>query len=326
MNFRNPYQDRYDEVRKKNSRKPIIPLKYKFKHKGIPDEIVVDKDTQKLYVVSDNYELLPLGGNSISVMENKVSITADTTSVDTGLEITEGDILLVFQNGMKITEGLTYNIDGNSIVKINGVWNGDLEEIIFTFILINSDYTPNIPDNPSDEDIILPTDGSNGQILIKTTNGMAWADVDISQEQYETIIANTLGTDYLVSETNNNSTNKSINVPSSFPQNGITGQALVRTSTGMAWADVDITEIQYEEIVNNTLGSSYIVDIESLQNALSNINNLISKSIPEGLPQNGTSGQVLYKTDAGSEWKDVDLTDTAYRTIISNTLGDNYIK
>ena len=318
------YQDNYGEVRKVNSRKAVVPLKYKFKHKAKPDEIVLDIEKAMLYAMNDNYELIPIGGgNGINVLINTVSVTSDTNIIDTGLNLSENSTLIVTQNGMRITEGRNYTINGNNIIKMNGVWNGDLEEIIFTFTLFENGtggYTP-----PS-EDIILPSGGENGQILVKTSSGMAWADVDITNDSYNTIVTNTLGADYILENTNENNTSSSIQVPTTFPQNGISGQALTRTITGMAWADVDITKEVYENIVTDTIGNVYIVDITQLANAINDTSALSSTTIPGELPQNGTDGQILYKTAAGVEWKDLDLTDTSYRTIISNTLGDSYIK
>lgn len=319
-----PYQDNYGEVRKVNSRKAVVPLKYKFKHKAKPDEIVLDIEKAMLYAMNDNYELIPIGGgNGINVLINTVSVTSDTNIIDTGLNLSENSTLIVTQNGMRITEGRNYTINGNNIIKMNGVWNGDLEEIIFTFTLFENGtggYTP-----PS-EDIILPPGGENGQILIKTSSGMAWADVDITNDSYNTIVANTLGTDYILEDASTNNTSSSVQVPTVFPQNGISGQTLTRTVNGMAWADVDITQEVYENIVTDTIGNVYIVDITQLANAINDTSALSSTTIPDELPQNGTDGQILYKTAAGVEWKDLDLTDTSYRTIISNTLGDSYIK
>ena len=251
---------------------------------------------------------------------NTVLVTADTNIVDTGLIIPEKSSLIVTQNGMKISEGINYTINGNSIQKINGVWNGDLEEILFTFVLFE-----NSKNSSQDiEDVVLPSGGENGQILVRTASGMAWADVDITNDSYQTIVANTLGANYLV-EGEDTNVGRSTSIPNTFPSNGIAGQALTRTASGMAWADVDITRETYENIVTDTIGSVYIVDITQLSNSINDTSNLTSTGIPVELPQNGSSGQVLYKTAAGVEWKDLDLTDTSYRTIVSNTLGNSYI-
>ena len=155
---------------------------------------------------------------------------------------------------------------------------------------------------------------------------MAWADVDITETQYETIVANTLGEDYIVEDTVKSTTSSTAKVPSSFPTGGTSGQALTRTASGMVWADVDITENQYEDIVSNTIGTSYIVDLGSLLDAVENADDSLATDIPIDLPQDGTIGQVLFKTDAGVEWKDLEITKSQYRAIISNTLGDEYIE
>lgn len=331
MKHREPYQDNYGEVNKVNSRKPVIPLKYGQSYKGVPNEIVLDKDKAKLYAVDDNFELIPIvgsSGNCISVSSHTQSITSSTTKVDIGYSLNKGDILIVYQNGIRLNEGINYIVNGTEIQKINGIWDADLEEIVFTFTLFKkiSESSDDSDVNP-DDNIILPQNGSNGQILIKTVSGMAWADVDITDEQYRTVILNTIGEDYILGESTNNNATRSVKVPESFPKNGVSGQALVRTNNGMVWADVDITEEQYENIVDNTIGKKYIVNIVSLAEALDiQVQSLESTKIPEGIPFDGTSGQVLYKTDAGVEWKDLDLTNTAYNNIISNTLGDEYLQ
>lgn len=315
------YQDNYGEVRKVNSRKPIIPLDYKFKHKGIPQEIVVDPEDRKLYYVDDYYNLIEIGGqNSISIIQNQVVLNQSTNVIAIGVEVTDTMTILVYENGMKLKEGRNYNIIGNNIEKVSGQWDADLEEMIFDFVIFN-----NIGSSSS-SDSILPTNGSNGQILIRTSSGMAWADVDITETQYETIVANTLGEDYIVEDTVKSTTSSTAKVPSSFPTGGTSGQALTRTASGMVWADVDITENQYEDIVSNTIGTSYIVDLGSLLNAVENADDSLATDIPIDLPQDGTIGQVLFKTDAGVEWKDLEITKSQYRAIISNTLGDEYIE
>lgn len=315
------YQDNYGEVRKVNSRKPIIPLDYKFKHKGIPQEIIVDPEDRKLYYVDDYYNLIEIGGqNSISIIQNQVVLNQSTNVIAIGVEVTDTMTILVYENGMKLKEGRNYNIIGNNIEKVSGQWDADLEEMIFDFVIFN-----NISSSSS-SDSILPTNGSNGQILIRTSSGMAWADVDITETQYETIVANTLGEDYIVEDTVKNTTSSTAKVPSSFPTGGTSGQALTRTASGMVWADVDITENQYEDIVSNTIGTSYIVDLGSLLDAVENADDSLATDIPIDLPQDGTIGQVLFKTDAGVEWKDLEITKSQYRAIISNTLGDEYIE
>lgn len=330
MKHREAYQDNYGEVNKVNSRKPMIPLKYAQSYKGVPDELVLDIDNAKLYAVNDNYKLIPIVGNAdgVKIVKRTQSITANTNTVNIGLTISEGDTLEVKQNGITINEGINYTIENGQIVKINGIWNGDLEEIIFTFTLFKkqSSSSGGTVDPGGDDDVILPQNGENGQILIKTVSGMAWADVDITDEQYRTIVQNTLGSDYLLGESTNNHATRSVKVPDSFPQNGVTGQALVRTANGIVWADVDITEEQYDDIIDNTIGTKYTVSLTSLAEALEiSVQSLEPVKIPEGIPFNGEEGQVLYKTDAGVEWKDLDLTNTAYRNIISNTLGDKYL-
>ena len=315
------YQDNYGEVRKVNSRKPIIPLDYKFKHKGIPQEIVVDPEDRKLYYVDDYYNLIEIGGqNSISIIQNQVVLNQSTNVIAIGVEVTDTMTILVYENGMKLKEGRNYNIIGNNIEKVSGQWDADLEEMIFDFVIFN-----NISSSSS-SDSILPTNGTNGQILIRTSSGMAWADVDITETQYETIVANTLGEDYIVEDTVKSTTSSTAKVPSSFPTGGTSGQALTRTASGMVWADVDITENQYEDIVSNTIGTSYIVDLGSLLDAVENADDSLATDIPIDLPQDGTIGQVLFKTDAGVEWKDLEITKSQYRAIISNTLGDEYIE
>lgn len=315
------YQDNYGEVRKVNSRKPIIPLDYKFKHKGIPQEIIVDPEDRKLYYVDDYYNLIEIGGqNSISIIQNQVVLNQSTNVIAIGVEVTDAMTILVYENGMKLKEGRNYNIIGNNIEKVSGQWDADLEEMIFDFVIFN-----NISSSSS-SDSILPTNGSNGQILIRTSSGMAWADVDITETQYETIVANTLGEDYIVEDTVKSTTSSTAKVPSSFPTGGTSGQALTRTASGMVWADVDITENQYEDIVSNTIGTSYIVDLGSLLDAVENADDSLATDIPIDLPQDGTIGQVLFKTDAGVEWKDLEITKSQYRAIISNTLGDEYIE
>lgn len=332
MKHREPYQDNYGEVNKVNSRKPMIPLKYDQSYKGVPDELVLDIKKAKLYAVNDNYKLIPIVGNAdgVKIIRRTQSITANTNSVNIGLVIAKGDTLEVKQNGITINEGINYNIENGQIVKIKGVWNGDLEEIIFTFTLFKKQSSSGggeTVDPGDDDDVILPQNGENGQILIKTVSGMAWADVDITDEQYRSIVQNTIGADYLVGESTNNHATRSVRVPSSFPQNGITGQALVRTTDGIVWADVDITEEQYDDIIDNTIGTKYTVSLTSLAEACEiSAQSLEPVKIPEGIPFDGEEGQVLYKTDAGVEWKDLDLTNTAYRNIISNTLGDKYLQ
>lgn len=332
MKHREPYQDNYGEVNKVNSRKPMIPLKYTQSYKGVPDELVLDIEHAKLYAVNDDFKLIPIVGNAdgVKIVRATKVITANTDKVAIGLTIAEGDTLEVKQNGVAINEGINYTIDNGNIVKLNGIWNGDLEEIVFTFTLFKKQTSSGgggTIDPGDDDDVILPHNGENGQILIKTVSGMAWADVDITDEQYRTIVQNTIGADYILGESTNNNATRSVRVPKTFPQNGVSGQALVRTADGMVWADVDITEEQYDDIIDNTIGTKYTVSLTSLAQALEiSVQSLEPTKIPEGIPFDGESGQVLYKTDAGVEWKDLDLTNTAYRTIISNTLGDKYLQ
>lgn len=320
----NPYQDNYGEVRKVNSRKPIIPLDYKYKHKGIPAEIIVDPEDRKLYYVDDYYNLIEIGGqNNINIIKKQVILTQSNNAVSIGTEITDDMALFVYENGAALKEGRNYNVVGDHIEKINGNWNADLEEIVFDFVIYN-----NLRASGSDDDSgeLLPQNGTNGQILIKTSSGMAWADVDITDDQYDEIIGNTLGTSYLSDEEVIHTSQKSIKVPSKFPTGGISGQALTRTATGMVWADVDITETQYTDMVTNTIGTKYVVNLLSLLDAIDNADDNTATDIPIELPQDGSIGQVLFKTDAGTEWKDLEITNTTYRNIIANTLGDKYVE
>lgn len=320
----NPYQDNYGEVRKVNSRKPIIPLDYKFKHKGVPAEIIVDPEGRKIYYVDDYYNLVELGGqNNITITKKQVVLTQSNNAISIGTEITENMALFVYENGMILKEGRNYNIVGDHIEKINGTWDADLEEIVFDFVIYG-----NLGSSSSSDDSgqLLPNNGTNGQILIKTSSGMAWADVDITDDQYNTIVGNTLGTSYLSDEQVTHKTKSSIKVPSKFPTGGISGQALTRTATGMVWADVDITETQYTDMVTNTIGTKYIVNLLSLLDAINKADDDRATDIPVELPQDGSIGQVLFKTDAGAEWKDLEITNTTYRNIIANTLGDKYVE
>lgn len=313
------YSDNYDELRKETSRLPVIPLKYLEHHKGVPNEIVVDKNTETMYVVDDDYDLLPLGKN-VNVIKKYVKIDYDTTLVPIGETLKKGDSISVTENGINIAENLVFTLNETSI-KAEGdyVWQGGFEEIIFCFTIIRNQEK--VDTNTEPEELVLPEFGEAGQVLIKTDSGIAWADLDITQAQYETIVANTLGEEFIQDEETESVVNASIATPNTFPSNGTIGQVLVRTAEGMGWVDADITKEQYEDIVTNTLGEKYIVNLEGglLYDSIDSV------EIPNGIPFNGQPGQILFKTESWVEWQDVELNQIQYRRIISNTLGDNFI-
>lgn len=313
------YSDNYGELRKETSRIPVLPQTYINKHKAVANEILTDENTETLWLKTTDGRLVPLGKNT-TIIQKYIKIDYDTTLIPLGETLHKGDAITVYQNGVYLAENLVYKINDTSI-KAEGdyKWKGSFEEIIFAFTIIRNQETLDAVD---DENITLPEFGEAGQVLVKTESGIAWADLDLTTKQYETIIANTLGEEYIEHDNVDDSqySNASIATPESFPE-GTIGQVLVRTSDGMGWVDVDITKEKYEDIVTNTLGEKYIV---SLEGGLL-YDNIDSVPIPNGIPLNGTPGQILFKTESWCEWQDVELNNVQYRRIISNTLGDNFI-
>lgn len=312
------YSDNYGELKKETSRIPVLPLTYVNRHKAAPNEILTDENTETMWLKTSNGRLVPLGKNTI-IIQKYIKIDYDTTLIPIGETLHKGDAITVYQNGVYLAENLVYRINDTSI-KAEGdyVWKGSFEEIVFAFTIIRNQEAEETVD---DTNIVLPEFGEAGQVLVKTESGIAWADLDITNKQYETIIANTLGEEYIEHDNvEDQYNNASIASPESFPEGNI-GQVLVRTSDGMGWVDVDITKEKYEDIVTNTLGEKYIVNLEG--GLL--YDNIDSVPIPNGIPFNGTPGQILFKTESWCEWQDVELNNVQYRRIISNTLGDDFI-
>lgn len=313
------YSDNYGELRKETSRIPVLPQTYINRHKAVPNEILTDENTETLWLKTTDGRLVPLGKNT-TVIQKYIKIDYDTTLIPLGETLHKGDNVTVYQNGVYLAQNLVYKINDTSI-KAEGdyCWKGSFEEIIFSLIIIRTQETLGGTDK---EDIVLPEFGEAGQVLVKTESGIAWADLDITDKQYETIVSNTLGEEYVEHDDVDDSqyNNVSIATPESFPEGSI-GQVLVRTTDGMGWVDVDITKQKYEDIVNNTLGKKYIVNLEGglLYDGIDSV------PIPKGIPFDGTPGQILFKTESWCEWQDVELNNVQYRRIISNTLGDNFI-
>ena len=313
------YSDNYGELRKETSRIPVLPQTYINRHKAVPNEILTDENTETLWLKTTDGRLVPLGKNT-TVIQKYIKIDYDTTLIPLGETLHKGDNVTVYQNGVYLAQNLVYKINDTSI-KAEGdySWKGSFEEIIISLIIIRTQATLG---GTNKEDIVLPEFGEAGQVLVKTETGIAWADLDITDKQYETIVSNTLGQEYIEHDDVDDSqyNNISIATPESFPEGSI-GQVLVRTTDGMGWVDVDITKEKYEDIVNNTLGKKYIVNLEGglLYDGIDSV------PIPKGIPFDGTPGQILFKTESWCEWQDVELNNVQYRRIISNTLGDNFI-
>lgn len=311
------YIDNYNEFRKQTSRKPVIPLVHGEAHKRVVDEIIVDIKEEAIYGVDEDLEMLPLGKN-LEVIKKHILINYDTTLVPIGETLRDGDTVLVSQNGLNIVENVMFTVGSTSIRSMpSQFWNGSLEEILFGFTILRTKQKRTI----SDEEIILPSMGNPGQVLIRTLEGIAWADLDITDGQYSEFIIDSLGDKYINNEPSNDRNIGLSNImPDVFPE-GIVGQVLVKTPTGMGWMDVDITKEQYEDSITNTIGSKYIVNM----NGGPVYDNIDSVVIPPGIPKDGEPGQILFKTESSTEWKDVEMTNTQYKTIIANTLGDKYV-
>ena len=310
------YSDNYAELRKVTARLPVIPLQYDYKHKGVINEIVVSKDKENIFIVDDDYELLPLGKN-VKVITKYIFIRRDVTLVPLGETFREGDHLSVTQNGLQLAEGVHYKKNKTSISGINGYkWNGSFEEILFIFTIIrNQEKGMDV-----EEEIIIPQDGRTGTILIKVDNTICWASYDLTDELYEGMITANLGSMYVDDTEVDRYMSEPAPLPETFPQEGTTGQVLVRTENGIGWCDINITKETYVDAVTNSIGVNYIAEVGDLM-----YDNIDTVELPEGLPPDGEPGDLLYKTDTWCKWGLSDLSNVEYRRTVSNIFGDGYV-
>ena len=145
----------------------------------------------------------------------------------------------------------------------------------------------------------LPSDGKVGQVLTKTSTGVAWGDIESGDN---------------------------------YPSGGTTGQVLKKTSTGVEWGDdekgfelptggtdgqvlkkrgetviwQDDKDTTYNKATQSTDGLMSKEDKSKLDNII---------SIPDG----GSSGQVLKKTETGVEWGTDD--NTTYQEATQQSSG-----
>lgn len=311
------YSGNYDELRKKTARKPVIPLQYEYRHKGVFDEFIIDKDTETCYVVDEEYNLIPLGKN-VEVIEKHCLITEDVTEVPIGTNLHEGDSLIVTQNSMRLVEGIHYTKGSMSIKAVEGYeWNGDLEEILFTFLIIRNQQKEII----GTTDPIGVPDGKVGTVLIRTEKGVAWADYDLTDTQYTDMVARVFGQEYVDLSQTERYVSEEEDMPEDFPKKYITGQVLVRTANGVGWMDVDITERTYEDMVANSFGSKYVIQLDGPLV----FTQVESVPMPANIPTDGEEGDLLYKTKDWCRWGTSDLDYMQYIKMISTTIGDQYL-
>jgi len=122
----------------------------------------------------------------------------------------------------------------------------------------------------------LPSGGTTGQVLTKTSNGEAWADAP-----KELPTSGSAG--QFLKKTANGVEYASVN---EVPSGGITGQVLTKTASGEAWADAP------KELPTSGTAGQFLKKTE---------NGVEYASVSE-VPSGGTTGQVLIKTANGVEW------------------------
>ena len=121
--------------------------------------------------------------------------------------------------------------------------------------------------------ISIPTGGTNGQVLTKTSSGVAWENVQTG---------------------------------SSFPEGGTIGQVLKKTESGTEWANDNNTT--YENASQSSAGLMSSADKIKLDNLVE-------------IPSGGTEGQVLKKTSTGVEWGNDNDTKYTLPTASNTVLG-----
>ena len=121
--------------------------------------------------------------------------------------------------------------------------------------------------------ISIPTGGTDGQVLTKTSSGVAWENVQTG---------------------------------SSFPEGGTIGQVLKKTESGTEWANDNNTT--YENASQSSAGLMSSADKIKLDNLVE-------------IPSGGTEGQVLKKTSTGVEWGNDNDTKYTLPTASNTVLG-----
>lgn len=150
-------------------------------------------------------------------------------------------------------------------------------------------------------DAQFPDNGSTGQILSKTNDGVGWVDAPTSAE-WGNITGQLYEQTDLYSELESKIT---------LPSGGTTGQVLTKTASGQAWDDVDGlpsggTAGQVLTKNSSTSGDASWQDVD-------------------GLPAGGTAGQVLTKnssTDGDASWQTSPSGGGGTWGYISGTLTD----
>lgn len=128
----------------------------------------------------------------------------------------------------------------------------------------------------------LPTGGETGQVLTKTASGTAWDDV-----------------------------------PSDLPGGGTDGQILTKTADGVAWENAPeggVTSFNSRTGAITPQAGDYTAEMVGALPTQTGTqgqvlgftadNTVGAMDAPSGLPDGGTTGQMLYKGESGPEWGD----------------------
>ena len=198
------------------------------------------------------------------------------------------------------------------------VWADDLvgESITIDSSLSTTSTNPiqnNVVTAALNNKITAPSNGTNGQVLSKTSNGYAWVD------QTPSITIDSVLSNSSVNPVQNKIITEALSTKITMPSNGSVGQVLKKTSNGVEWSD-DLTG---ESItIDSTLSLSSTNPVQ---------NKVIKAALDEKLtiPSGGTNGQVLSKTSTGYTWitPSVQITvDSSLSTTSENPVQNKVVK
>ena len=167
-------------------------------------------------------------------------------------------------------------------------------EIIIDNALSSSSTNPvqnKVVKSALDSKITMPSNGSVGQVLKKTSNGVEWSD---------DLIGNNIVDSSLSTTSENPVQNKVItnilNEKLTIPSGGNVGQVIKKTFNGYEWADD-----------NKGSGEGGAIDVDSSLSDISENpvqNKVIKFELDKKItaPENGSVGQILSKTSDGYAW------------------------
>ena len=142
----------------------------------------------------------------------------------------------------------------------------------------------------------LPDGGTPGQVLTKTESGEAWQDApDGLPEGGET--------GQVLTKTSTGA--QWDDVPSDLPAGGTDGQILTKTADGVAWEDAPeagVTSFKERTGAVTPQEGDYTADMVGARPSTWTPTASDVGAIPN--PSGGTTGQILEKTDTGTQWAD----------------------